>query len=508
MADSSSSDKNGSEGENDNILSTMSPITAQTSVTSPEALIFDTTEDFRKIRRNSNVRFREVKPLSEEEGLASSLPTSINEHAIRSGSHEWRRPTPQPYIELLEERSRLEERVNTLETRLQNLEVPRLSDYSDKGEGSSERTGLNIDPQWLTWQEYLEPINKASNILEVLIEKPHTNTRRRSSVVHTPSEGSAGISEVKNIERIRFRSVHINSALQQITEQTFPTLTCFTIHRPFKILLFYREAIEEYVAEFEENFNRNTSCPLGDQCKARVNHREPWSTSDFYDQPTRESNPIEYKNRHHTSFGQDLQEQNGPSQSSPRLLETQRHAVDHVGSRQIYGSVRSDDSECRHEESEDLLAQSEAIVHLRALLKFMREDMREIFRKHDRLRSSQAGQISFTDVWHLFMAGDLVVNNDESNRMIYRVSILPAHQFFSSRRPVKEMKLRSDGSHAQVESVYSQESTSGLLIDVFHYNFDGKNFGPVESRYVIVVSILHIYTASFRKVDLRLLFLS
>ena len=44
------------------------------------------------------------------------------------------------------------------------------------------------------------------------------------------------------------------------------------------------------------------------------------------------------------------------------------------------------------------------------------------------------------------------------------------------------MKMLSDGSHQQIESVYTQEALSVIHIDVFYYGFDGRNFGPVERR--------------------------
>ena len=477
MADSSSSERSGSERENDNIQSTMSPITPRTSIASPDTPTFDASEESRRDRRDSNVRFREIGSLHSEESSALPLPTVRDGYVSQAGRQEWVTTPSQPYAELFEERSRLEERVNMLENRLQNLDLPRLSDFSEKGDMSSERSGLNVEPQWMTWQEYLEPTNKATNVLEVLIEKPHTNTRRKTSVTQPADEAPSGVPEVKNIERIRFRSVHIISALQQITEQSFP-LSCFTIHRPFKILLFYRDAIEAYVADLEESFYQNTHCPLGDRCRARIDCGEPILGNSSGNHAPLAGHQLGYKARHRTSF-------DDHSRESGQLIEeeTGRQRVV-VERQQTYPVTSSNNSDCRHEDSDDLLAQGEAITHLRALVKFMREDMREIFARHDLLRSSKADKIAFIDIWHLFMAGDLVVTNDESNRMIYRVSILPAHRFFSSKRPVKEVKLRSDGSHQQVESVYSEDSMNVMHIDVFHYNFDGRNFGPVETRYV------------------------
>ena len=491
MPDSSSCSSDGSsfDKENESVLSAMSPITPRTSVASPDVLTLETTEESKRSRRNSNVRFREVRPSSTEERPTSPGNASRDERTTQAEGQEVCRSPAQPSVDL--ERSRLEDHINSLEDRIRNLELPRLSDFSEKGDASSERSGLSLETQWMTWQEYVEPINRATNILEVLIEKPHTNTRRKSSIPQAASEDPSGILEVKNIERIRFRSPHINIALQQITEQTFPSLSCFTIHRPFKILLFYRDAIEEYVSDLENIFNRSTYCKFGDKCRARVAFQK-LPGGNLGGNPGQNSTPEDRLlestgGRRRSSVDNDRGDTplTTETHNSRESLERPLGDCDAYRNHRSFSAVRSDDACCKHEESEELLAQVEAITHLRALLKFMREDMREIYKRHEILRSSQATKISFIDIWHLFMAGDLVVTNDESNQMIYRVSILPAHEFFSSRRPVKKVKLRSDGSHQQVESVYSQESMSVLHIDVFYCNFDGRTFGPVERRYVV-----------------------
>lgn len=506
MPKSSSSERSGSENENENILSAISPVTPLTAISSSDILNIDTLKERRRNRRDSSVRFRDVSPLPVEEFGPSSLPTSKERYTPQSGREDWvKSPVqPQPYNELLEERARLEDRVSMLEARLQNLDLPRLSDFSDKGDGSSERSGLSVIPQWQTWQEYLEPTatRTATSIMEVLVERPHTN-KKSSLALNQPDTAFESPNPVRNIERIRFRSIHIINALQQITEQTFPDSSCFTIHRPFKILLFYEKGIENHLSELEELFNENAHCVLGEQCKARIDLDNLMSRSpDSYQTP---QSVDRGDSRNGTSMSTLTESADYKPTTRERPSDEQVYASNAVFGKQTFHPPEYDRTDCRHEVSEDLLAQGEAIMHLGALLKFMKEDMREIFRRHRVLRSSTADMISFTDVWHLFMAGDLVVTNDESNLMIYRVSILPAGSPFSSRRPVKEMKLRSDGSHQHFESIYGQESMSVSHIDVFYYNFDGRNFGPVEERLTIVsydglkkITDLPVYPLRFR----------
>lgn len=456
MSESSSSEGSGSTLDNGDPRSAISPITPLTAISSSDVLNSDTPKENRRSRTDSGVRFRDLSPPAIGEFQTRSMPTSRAGYTSASGREDYvKSPSqPQPYIDLLEERARLEDRVGILESRLQSLDLPRLYDFSDRGEGSSERSGLSLEPQWQTWQEYLEPTTtrRATNIMEVLMEKPHTN-RKTTALANQPDGTFEDAAPVKNIERIRFRSIHIINALQQITEQTFPNSSCFTIHRPFKILLFYEKGIKNHLSELEENFNNHPQCSLGERCKARVELEELMSR------------PAESFQTHQNVDRGDSQNETNDSECIVRApreqsLERQVSASNTTAGQQTSRSKEVNGTECKHEVSDDLIAQGEAIHHLRALLKFMKEDMREIFSRHRLLRSSKADMISFNDIWHLFMAGDLVVTNDELDQMIYRVSILPAGSPFSSRRPVKEVKMRSEGSHQHLESIYAQESMS------------------------------------------------
>ncbi|KAL9005183.1 MAG: hypothetical protein Q9188_002019 [Gyalolechia gomerana] len=413
-----------------------------------------------KIQRSSSfVHFEDLKVDHKDKGQA------IDEKPLRSPglspvkSYEDEVAKISPQLQ-----SRLLERIDSLENQLHNLEFSRQPSSWEKGDESSERTGLCTEIQWMTWQEYLEDASRATNILEVLIEKPHTNSRRKSliaqPIVEVPQRVAikTPVTQYKNIERIRIRSFHIINALQTITEQTFSNSSRFIIHRPFKVLLFYREQILDYLEELEYDFTKNTQCALGKDCKGYVDI----ST----ETPSSSATPRTWS----SSTG------NGALEGNPRYPAD--NSAPH----------RSAKDECKHEVSEELFAQVEAITHLRILARFLKEDMKEIFAKHELLRSSKAEKVAFQDLWHLFMAGDLVVAESESSERsleLYQVSILPAADFFSSRRPVKEISTRTEGSQHLVESVYKEESVSAMSVfqvDVFYFDFDGQKFGPVERR--------------------------
>ena len=474
--------------------------TTSRSLTASQGLLSDDmSED--QLRKTPSVRFNMTNTgmVSEDE---ISSPSTLKAAATPQEPGEEGRPKS-----VLQSNSEiLEERVRYLESRLLANESIRLPNPNEEGDYSSERSYLSTEPQWMTWQEYSEPIGRATNIMEVLVEVPHTNSRRKVSGSKSITLERPLHDPVQMIKRIRIRSAHIIHALQRISEQTFPSYSCFIIHRPFKILLFYEKEIEVYLAELEEIFDQNTDCPLGDQCKGSVKFDKKTFVSSNSYETSRDSLRRRFTDRLDTS------ETNMPLTSSRgdrHFFREHQQDSDEAPFHQLPYLTESNIEACKHELSDDLLADKEAIIHLRALLKFMNEDMKVVFERHQLLCSSEASEatlVGFRDLWHLFIAGELVVTDDPSPSRIYRVSILPASDLFSSKRPVTEIRMRSEGSHKQVESVYKQESMSFLNVDVFYFDFDGRNFGPVEKRFRILsfegekkVTDLPLFPLRFRK---------
>ncbi|KAL8993104.1 MAG: hypothetical protein Q9169_006595, partial [Polycauliona sp. 2 TL-2023] len=463
MSSSGSSESSQSEDENDTFSQPDIPTpTPRTPFPLLEA--FPEINNPKTRRSSSNVRFQDTEVPARSEEQPRYVQDSRNLANVATST-----PNDGIMSTSLQSQSQLVDRIESLENQLRNFNLSRPSSSWDKGDDSSERTGLSTEIQWMTWQEYLEDASKATNILEVLVEKPHTNSRRKS-LVPQPADNSQRLftkqpsNGQKNIERIRIRSVHIINALQIITEQTHMSSSRLILHRPFKVLLFYHDQIVDYLKELEQNHAQNTRCPLGKRCNGYVDLS---AASDGLET----SRGI----RSNSLQGGRL----GEPAASPILRSPAR--------------ARTDDERCRHELSEELLAQVEAITHLRILVSFMQEEMADNFAKHKVLRSSNATRIAFQDMWHLFMAGDLLVANGElsgdKSPEIYQVSILPAADIFSSQRPVKEISTRTEGSHKIVESVYKEEANSAMktfTVDVFYFDFDGQRFGPVERRLHLV----------------------
>jgi uncharacterized protein DUF7025 len=134
-----------------------------------------------------------------------------------------------------------------------------------------------------------------------------------------------------------------------------------------------------------------------------------------------------------------------------------------------------------------------ALRHLRCLLEFMDTDINE---KIKFLRGYSCQKVAFSDVWHLFKAGDEVVSY--SNRQAYRV--------ISVTSPGHEVIPPWPSYYDRMES----EETP-ITIHCVYVDFDGERLGPVTMNFEIprfdgerAVSSLPVYPFNFsRNQDLR-----
>ena len=449
----------------------------RTSITSPGTCSNDML-DATKLRRSSSVRFTDDQSTTgaEYQSLSGNI---VGDGKALAAEEDDRGKSPSQFTG-----DPLEERVRFLESELQAIRFSRVSDPSERGDDSSEWSGLIPEPQWMTWKEYVGPATKATSILEVLYEKPHTTNGRKSVVGQSTYEANSNASEklapkaCRTPERIRIRSQYINTALQIVSKQTFPSLECLTVHQPFKIFIVYGDAIQEHLAEMESDFARGTYSVLCEQCKGSVNHHgdlfEPRHSTLANDTPTN---------------GHQIPEARGQALSLLEQPLSNELQAPHEYHDRYFPSLDGNGKQCKHDVSEELLAQREAIIHLRALVAFMKNEMQDVFAKHRLLRSDKAEMVAYRDLWHLFEVGDIVVTDNKSNQetpKFYRVSILPVCNVFASRRPVKKIKLRNDGTHQQVESVFKEQPMNVLSVDLFSFDYDGDKFGPIETRIDVV----------------------
>ena len=467
---------------------------SRSSFLSQQAQREEVIDDYKSHRRHSYVHLHPGPEYSEEDPPSSSVQTLKEGRSIGADTQRNR-------VEALEEH------IRSLEGRLYHNGYLPFVDSTEDGD-LLERTHVSTEPHWLTWHEYCEPMKRASNMLEVLTERPHTRRKLSNNPSMTYQRPIAN--PLKNIKRIRIRSHHVINVLQIITEHVFEDMSCLTLHRPFKILLFYQKEIEAYLAHLEHTYSSRKALCGDDQCQGpadlvdselipesiRALRRRPKGDLDVNpsEDIAQESLPTPERRQYFTSF----EEEEAPP--PPRR-----------GHHDLSGLMKKDasntaDKDAASESVDDSLPQEETILHLSALVTFMREDMGPIFERHRLLRSSKAATVYFEELWHLFMPGDLVVGDDEQNPRLYRVSIVPPSDRYSNMQVVKEVRVQSDGQMPRVEATQREASIQCFNIDVFHFDYDGQSYGPVESRVTIIayegeknITDLPFYPVRFRK---------
>ena len=459
---------------------------------SPQSLyVPEPSENRKQSRRYSNLSLRPGAEYPEEDLQSLSLQTLRQDRPSMSDAR-------QNNVESLEERIRL------LENRLNRNGYLQFQESTVDGDWT-EKPRLSPDPQWMTWNEYCKPIKQASNILEVLIERPHT-TQKLTQKIPTNIERPIA-NPLKNVKRIRIRSHHIINALEYITGYTVEDVSSLTLHRPFKILLLYQKEIEAYVAHIEHSYSSRINPDNEDECQlsaedpnSKILPGSKWT--------------IQERLTKNIDIEDDDDDDHQASEKRERFAtseEDQSPVLPRHGHHDLPGSVKSDADNASDklgdiDNLEDPSLEEEAIVHLRGLLNFMKLDMGPIFQRHRVLRSSNAETVHFDELWHLFMPGDLVAADDEQNPRLYRVCILPPSDRYAKLQTVREVNMPSDGQNPRIAATQRVASIQCFNLDIFHFDYDGQSYGPVESRVTIIaykghksITDLPYYPVRFRK---------
>jgi hypothetical protein len=463
MSSKSSSEETASDGETQPGSDKVADQTPCTSVTPLDLTDMD-QPDLKTLAASSSGRSTHILLPSSTIPRDSAVLSRNDRRSLPYGTflHDFQAPE---YIK------KMEEHIELLQMKLQEFESARSSHAAEKADEFTPSPVLSTQPQWMTWQEYLEPISdKPTSILEILIEKPHTNSRRKNSVhphstdfAHAEQTSVPG-SVSRKIERIRIRSPHIIEALQRISGHDFPSSSCLIILSPFKIFLQHEDSFREYLAELQHNLSQRTSMSPGPI---------------FMEPTTITRHNIEPAGDLVSGVGRETEHSLARATFSEAAHELHRSDE---GTRGTDGIERIptgdiDGTNYTQKSDYDVAILEETVLHLESLLKFLDLEMRPIIDRHRQLQSCNSDiMIAFDEIEALYNPGDLVVTDNVDDQQIYCVSIQPPCDLLSARR-----HMRSDG---EVEIV-SDETVRTLLIDCFYIDFNGKDFGPVEIRFSI-----------------------
>jgi hypothetical protein len=128
----------------------------------------------------------------------------------------------------------------------------------------------------------------------------------------------------------------------------------------------------------------------------------------------------------------------------------------------------------KHEKNIDKLKnKSEALLHLRCLISFVDDNIKPTI---DYLESDRCKDVFFHDLWHLFRPGTEVI--DQLEKQAYRVVRVQAAKHKVDEKPW----LRWSNTAVSPED---GEYNSPIKIHCAYIDFDGKQFGPVSTKFEI-----------------------
>lgn len=173
-------------------------------------------------------------------------------------------------------------------------------------------------------------------------------------------------------------------------------------------------------------------------------------------------------------------------------------AADNAASERDHTETAPSDAGSEHEEEPKVkdpkgYSTSEAALeHITCLLEFMDT---YISRKLAYLNSAACENVSFSDIWHLFKPGEVVISSD--GKQAYRVVNLKSERHRATEQlPLFYAKQRDELARSS--------ETAPITINCVYIHFDGKKLGPVTETFNIKrfdgerpVSALEIYPLRF-----------
>ena len=233
--------------------------------------------------------------------------------------------------------------------------------------------------------------------------------------------------------------------------------------RPFKHFVVYEKQIRDFVATLEKDTSLATP---GSMIEAHLCETMRKSLQHLTI----------------TSTGSDLDVTESDVSS---ILARKAAMDDHFQRRRLFASAQEDTASESANASTDQSGGAEphklgctcfqdALNHLQLLIKFMDEDLSELFKLRQTITNGTLQKIAFEHLWHLYQPGDIVVSTG-SNCQAYRILHVSGGRPLMNRETsdIPSLDIRQSGS-------------TPFVIDCFHLDFDGTKFGPVQKKIQIV----------------------
>ncbi|KAL9064055.1 MAG: hypothetical protein Q9161_009112 [Pseudevernia consocians] len=301
------------------------------------------------------------------------------------------------------------------------------------------------------------------HVLEVLIEDPGINKRRRvrrhdsgEFIIKLSNRDAKKYQErdpinvqnskttLQSPERVRLCSKPLLVILSAIVDPAGPPLwdniPHIVILRPFKLFVIYETEIRDALKDLEKKWQSNNQISPSEKAserKPKEQHGEANNSNDEEDK------------RYETTVPNPL--------------------VDTV--------VKTDTFE--------------ALAHLRLLVEFFENDMKSTFALRKQINAKENCPIAFADLWHLFEHGQ-EVRTPDVNVQVFKVAK------FTGGRDLLSDNIEPSGPNVRTDT------DGGFFIECYHYDFNGTKYGPVHRLFEIRryegvrdITSLQVYPLSF-----------
>ncbi|KAH8746442.1 hypothetical protein F5882DRAFT_371044 [Hyaloscypha sp. PMI_1271] len=327
--------------------------------------------------------------------------------------------------------------------------------------------------EWDAFKSLCKIEEKKSSAIDVLVGEPdisaylfkhsslrgQTNRAERKGPVRSELPGQSPLPE-----RIRIHSTQLLQILQRIHNSDLCSVTqgsgSVVFIRPFKMLLYYQEALRAWYRKLEMKFGPSKNSG-GSQARFESGLHSPKPVASS--ETTRSATDG-------TVLG--VRGQNETREFDDSEFQRTNEAVE---------------SEREDEDTDDETTSSTAYEHLQCLWGFMDND---ISAKLAYLHSDRCQKVTFSDLWHIFKPGGEVIGSDR--KQAYRII-----KVTSTRHKVHDPFVRFWNKSAAEEETL-------LTIKCVYLDFDGKTLGPVTRLFHIrkfdgekAVTSLEVYPLQF-----------
>ncbi|RBA09064.1 hypothetical protein FPRO05_07344 [Fusarium proliferatum] len=311
-------------------------------------------------------------------------------------------------------------------------------------EESNENLAIVVNLNPLEWREFRasrKTLAGSSSLIDILVGEPqvldqffdHYRTKEkatfhRSKVVeaHQTHKGEnlghivASDGQAHLPERIRIHSKELIKTLQIIHGSDLSSEDILTgslvMLRPYRMLTYYESEIRQWHSRLEKRFRKSKSLTVED------------SATDIVGEEAADG-------------------EKGDERS------TQEEASDNT-------------------DPEGYSKSETALEHLTCLLEFVDQ---YILKRQEFLESSACEKIFFSDLWHLFKPGDLVISAD--GKQAYQVFNVISHPHVGTNRWSKFTRDTGDSSDESIED--------DISVQCVFIHFDGQQIGPVLTTFKI-----------------------